>query len=137
VTAPLHVETFGSGPDLVLLHGWGMHGGVWGDFALRLAERYRVHVIDLPGHGFSAAFSAPSSHGGQNGRTAVLHGEAARRVPDRDCPARTLGWGQSNKLAAAFWEHPHLSSPTGGGMLRYQAVANTTFSLCEVEMLEC
>jgi pimeloyl-[acyl-carrier protein] methyl ester esterase len=49
----LHVETFGSGPDLVLLHGWGMHGGVWGDFALRLAEHHRVHAIDLPGHGYS------------------------------------------------------------------------------------
>lgn len=54
MTKPLHVETFGSGPDLVLLHGWGMHGGVWGDFARRLAESHRVSLVDLPGHGFSA-----------------------------------------------------------------------------------
>ena len=122
MTAPLHVETFGSGPDLVLLHGWGMHGGVWGDFALRLAERYRVHVIDLPGHGFSAAFSAPSSHGGQNGRTAVLHGEAARRVPDRDCPACTLGWGRSKPVlnlveglvSATLFDSPPPVLPRGG-----------------------
>lgn len=53
MTKPLHVESFGSGPDLVLLHGWGMHGGVWGDFALRLAENHRVSLIDLPGHGYS------------------------------------------------------------------------------------
>lgn len=49
----LHVETFGSGTPLVLLHGWGMHGGVWTDAARRLAEEFCVHVVDLPGHGFS------------------------------------------------------------------------------------
>ena len=26
----LHVESRGQGPDLVLLHGWAMHGGMWG-----------------------------------------------------------------------------------------------------------
>ncbi|HNK33080.1 MAG TPA: pimeloyl-[acyl-carrier protein] methyl ester esterase, partial [Plasticicumulans sp.] len=27
----LYCQSWGSGPDLVLLHGWGMHGGVWDD----------------------------------------------------------------------------------------------------------
>jgi pimeloyl-[acyl-carrier protein] methyl ester esterase len=54
----LHVERFGSGPDLVLLHGWALHGGAWEPVAKRLAPRFRVHVVDLPGHGYSrgAAF---------------------------------------------------------------------------------
>lgn len=50
----LHVETTGQGPDLVLLHGWGMHSGVWAEVLAPLSARARVHAIDLPGHGHSA-----------------------------------------------------------------------------------
>jgi pimeloyl-[acyl-carrier protein] methyl ester esterase len=49
----LHVDRLGTGPDLVLLHGWALHGGVWSAVAARLASRFRVHVVDLPGHGHS------------------------------------------------------------------------------------
>lgn len=49
----LHIETTGSGPDLVLIHGWAMHGGIFAPLTPLLAERYRVHLVDLPGHGFS------------------------------------------------------------------------------------
>ena len=49
----LHVETYGSGAPLLLIHGWGMHGGMWGSVVGRLAEDHRVHVVDLPGHGWS------------------------------------------------------------------------------------
>ena len=55
-----HVETTGSGPDLVLLHGWGLHSGVWDDVLPVLATRWRVHAIDLPGHGYSARVEAGS-----------------------------------------------------------------------------
>lgn len=49
----LHIETVGSGPDLVLIHGWAMHGGIFAPLTPLLAERFRVHLVDLPGHGFS------------------------------------------------------------------------------------
>lgn len=49
----LHVDIRGAGPDLVLLHGWGMHGGIWSDWAGELASRFRVWTVDLPGHGDS------------------------------------------------------------------------------------
>lgn len=49
----LHVEVSGTGSDLVLVHGWGMHGGVWADWVDELSDRYRVWVVDLPGHGNS------------------------------------------------------------------------------------
>lgn len=55
MTAALHVESTGHGPPLILLHGWAMHSGVWGPLVPRLAKRYRVHAVDLPGHGRSAA----------------------------------------------------------------------------------
>lgn len=49
----LHVERLGAGPDLVLLHGWGLHGGAWQSLVPRLAASFRVHLVDLPGHGHS------------------------------------------------------------------------------------
>jgi pimeloyl-[acyl-carrier protein] methyl ester esterase len=49
----MHIETAGSGPDLVLIHGWAMHGGVFAPLTRALCERFRLHVVDLPGHGFS------------------------------------------------------------------------------------
>ena len=51
----VHVESVGQGPPLVLLHGWALHSGLWGSLLSRLAARHRVHAVDLPGHGHSAA----------------------------------------------------------------------------------
>jgi len=38
---------------VVLVHGWGMHSGVWEDVAEALIDHHRVTVLDLPGHGYS------------------------------------------------------------------------------------
>jgi malonyl-CoA O-methyltransferase len=53
MNAPLHVEIRGAGPDVVLLHGWALHGGMWGPWVDELSRRARLHFIDLPGHGRS------------------------------------------------------------------------------------
>jgi len=50
---PLYLDAVGDGEPLVLLHGWGMHSGIWDDFADKLAVDYKVIKIDLPGHGNS------------------------------------------------------------------------------------
>jgi len=49
----IHLETFGVGKPIVLVHGWAMHTGIWREFAKQLAQNYRVTCIDLPGHGRS------------------------------------------------------------------------------------
>jgi pimeloyl-[acyl-carrier protein] methyl ester esterase len=49
----MHIATLGSGPDLVLIHGWAMHGGVFAPLSERLSTRFRLHLVDLPGHGAS------------------------------------------------------------------------------------
>lgn len=49
----LHVERQGTGEPLLLIHGWGMHGGLWGPAVELLAQRYTVLRVDLPGHGAS------------------------------------------------------------------------------------
>lgn len=50
-----YIEIVGRGPDLALLHGWGMHGGVWDGVRDALAQRFRLHIVDLPGYGTSPA----------------------------------------------------------------------------------
>lgn len=49
----LFVQTKGEGRDLVLLHGWGLHSGIWNGLVDELARHWRVTCIDLPGHGRS------------------------------------------------------------------------------------
>ncbi|PLX82868.1 MAG: hypothetical protein C0617_13445 [Desulfuromonas sp.] len=43
----------GAGPPLVLLHGWAMSSAVFGEALEEFADRFRVLVPDLPGHGAS------------------------------------------------------------------------------------
>lgn len=50
----MYTHTQGAGKDIVLLHGWGMHSGLWNGILAELLSRYRVTLIDLPGHGNSA-----------------------------------------------------------------------------------
>ena len=49
----MHIETVGAGADLVLIHGWAMHAGIFAPLTQRLARQFRVHLVDLPGHGYS------------------------------------------------------------------------------------
>ena len=56
----LYKETLGTGPDLVLLHGWGMNSTIWQPVLQSLAKKYRVTCIDLPGHGLSPEMEWPS-----------------------------------------------------------------------------
>lgn len=49
----LYSDVKGSGQTVVLLHGWGMHGGLWGSFNEELSKHFETHTIDLPGFGFS------------------------------------------------------------------------------------
>lgn len=77
----LHVERHGTGPDLVLLHGWGLHAGAWAEVVPPLAARHRVHAIDLPGHGLSAGV-APAAFGACVDAVAEL-------IPDG---ANVCGW---------------------------------------------
>jgi len=40
-------------PNLVLIHGWGLHGGIWETLIPQLELDYKVFNIDLPGFGRS------------------------------------------------------------------------------------
>src|SRR5690606_30183065 len=49
----------GSGPPLVLLHGWAMHGGILAPLVERLRAHRTLYVVDLPGHGHSRDCGVP------------------------------------------------------------------------------
>lgn len=49
----------GSGPDVALVHGFGGAASNWALVAPALAERSRVVVPDLPGHGGSSGLPGP------------------------------------------------------------------------------
>jgi pimeloyl-[acyl-carrier protein] methyl ester esterase len=55
----MHVESIGSGVPLLLIHGWGMHGGIWNGVAQKLAANFRVYSVDLPGYGYSKSATWP------------------------------------------------------------------------------
>lgn len=51
----IYTQTSGDGPDLVLIHGWGLNGGIWDTLAPRLVQAgFCVTRVDLPGYGRSA-----------------------------------------------------------------------------------
>lgn len=104
----LYVQSLGEGPDLVLLHGWGMHGGVWQPVLERLTQKFRVHVFDLPGLGNSAAVSPYTLQG--------LAEAVAGQAPEG---AAVCGWSMGG-LVAMRWA---LDRP---GSLRRLLLVGTT-----------
>ena len=96
------VESVGRGPPLVLLHGWAMHSGLFAPLLPRLIDRFRVHLVDLPGHGHSASVSPYVL----DTITAAV-GEAVSRVVGNAVPATVLGWS----LGGAVALHWALTSP--------------------------
>lgn len=49
----LATTTLGSGPRLVLLHGFTQNSRCWGAIPDRLADSHEVALVDAPGHGLS------------------------------------------------------------------------------------
>jgi len=85
----LYSETRGSGPDLVLLHGWGMNAAVWTPLLQPLVAQFRVTLIELPGHGGSEY--DPASGGLDDWTRAVLDAAPARAV--------WVGWSLGGQIA--------------------------------------
>ncbi len=49
----LNIDVEGNGPPLVLIHGWGMHSGLFRPVIENLKQKFTFYSFDLPGHGFS------------------------------------------------------------------------------------
>jgi pimeloyl-[acyl-carrier protein] methyl ester esterase len=84
----MHIERTGHGPDLVLLHGWAMHGGIFAPLVEALRRDWTVHVVDLPGHGASREDATPL-------RLPELGAALVEALP----PAVWLGWSLGGLVA--------------------------------------
>ena len=89
---PLHVEVRGSGPPLVLLHGFTQTGRLWGPFGDELAASRTLVALDLPGHGESGSVRADLP------ATAGLVAEAVR-AEIGDEPCALLGYSLGARIA--------------------------------------
>jgi pimeloyl-[acyl-carrier protein] methyl ester esterase len=93
----MFIETRGAGPALALIHGWAMHGGLFAPLVDRLADRYTLHLVDLPGHGYARDDATPLV-------PEALAVDLVTRVPD----AVWLGWSLGGAFALrAALDHPH------------------------------
>lgn len=87
----LHTQQLGDGPDLVLVHGWGMHGGIFAPLVERLAGHFRITLLDLPGHGRSDDMDDCQLDTLLENLEAVVPG-----------PAVWVGWSLGGMVALAF-----------------------------------
>ena len=89
---PLHVEARGSGPPLIVLHGFTQTGRIWGRFGDLLATSHTLVAVDLPGHGESGTVRADLP------ATADLVAEAVRTAVG-DEPCALLGYSLGARVA--------------------------------------
>lgn len=83
-----HVEIIGQGKPLVMIHGWGMHSGVWQPLVKRLSRQYMLYLVDLPGMGSSRPIEPYHLH--------ALAEEVAQVIPG---VSDVLGWSLGGLVA--------------------------------------
>jgi pimeloyl-[acyl-carrier protein] methyl ester esterase len=88
----LYTEVRGSGPALVLLHGWGLNVRVWDGLTAALCDRFRIIAVDLPGHGRSVWVPERSSLAEQAAQIADTVGAITAEYS-------LLGWSLGGQMA--------------------------------------
>jgi len=107
--AGLHVRRYeyagtgSSGAPLLLIHGWGMHGGMWNVVAEQLSQHSPVLAVDLPGHGYSKIEKGEGRR--EKGKTSALPSPFSLDViVDQlsarfDEPLALCGWSLGGQIA--------------------------------------
>jgi pimeloyl-ACP methyl ester carboxylesterase len=95
-----NTRTTGSGPEVILLHSSGSSGRQWDPLVSRMHGRFRLHAVDLHGHGGTPAWS--------DRRRLRLEDDAALVVPllhaagGAHLVGHSYGGGLALKLAAMY-----------------------------------
>lgn len=111
------VRVRGTGVPLLLLHGFTGRGSGWGTLATALARRFRLIVVDLPGHGRSGIPPDPDRAGVERSAD-----DLASILQREGCaPAHVLGYSLGARVALRLAvAHPDvvrrlvLESPSAG-----------------------
>lgn len=121
----------GSGRPLVFLHGAGDQAGAWCKVAPRFTDRYRVLVVDLPGHGDSAPAEGPLP------LTSVLDGFDAVMQERAPSDAVLVGNSMGAWIAMLYAErHPDAVTrivAVNGGALRQAPAEGLTLTPADRE----
>ncbi|MBQ0723934.1 MAG: pimeloyl-ACP methyl ester esterase BioH [Cycloclasticus sp.] len=87
----LNLQTFGTGPALVLIHGWAMNSMVWKNLLDELKKTYQIICVELPGHGKSQYAEA--------WQLDDLLPSLAKQLPER---CSILGWSLGGMVSLAY-----------------------------------
>ncbi|MHB8815401.1 MAG: alpha/beta fold hydrolase [Steroidobacteraceae bacterium] len=114
----LYTEVRGSGPALVLLHGWGLNVRVWDGLTAALCDRFRIIAVDLPGHGRSAWLPERSSLEEQAARVRETVGAITQEYS-------LLGWSLGGQIALQLAAAQTRAGASSGPMDRLVLIATT------------
>lgn len=100
----LHADSYqyagaGRAAPLLLIHGWGMHGGMWGGVAEKLAAHCRVLAVDLPGHGHSSRGEDRGSRIEGQGALITLDSIVDMLSAQFSEPLTVCGWSLGGQVA--------------------------------------
>ena len=91
----MHIEQRGTGPALVMIHGWAMHCEIFSPLISLLEKEFTCYLVDLPGHGRSLR---DDSH--------LNLATIAKEISERTPPAVWCGWSLGG-LAALHATRQH------------------------------
>jgi pimeloyl-ACP methyl ester carboxylesterase len=97
----IRYDVIGGGPAVVLVHGWLSSSRIWEQLAARLAQRFTVYTLDLPGFGESD--KPLSGYGIRNGSRLLYAFCAHFGLTRANVIGHDLGGAMAVKLAA---DHP-------------------------------
>jgi pimeloyl-[acyl-carrier protein] methyl ester esterase len=87
----MHIKIIGEGRPIVLIHGWGVSGKIWEEFAKLIMSKYKLYIIDLPGMGKSEIINPYKIDNLIN----EIHG----LIPER---ASIIGWSLGGLIAMKY-----------------------------------
>lgn len=90
----MHIEQRGTGPALVMIHGWAMHCEIFSPLISLLEKQFTCYLVDLPGHGRSL-------HDDSRLDLAAIAKEISERTPS----AIWCGWSLGGLVALHASEH--------------------------------
>ena len=93
----MNIEQRGTGPALVMIHGWAMHCEIFAPLISILEKHFTCYLVDLPGHGRSL-----DDHSSLD--LAVIAKEISERVPN----AIWCGWSLGGLVALQATQHHSL-----------------------------